>query len=240
MQAYCIYSVEKSRGKGFTLIELLVAIAIISILAVILFPVFARARENARRSSCLSNLRQVGLAMTQYSQDFDEMLVPAAVEGDNGSAVLWARLLEPYVKSVQLFNCPSESTIKYVGGSAGAQPYAYSYSRPNATTCPGMNLGVHLAGGSVYKAGAKLAAIEDPSGTIAVVDAEYYLTAFVRQATEEEVFNPGCPGGNLSCVKVRHLSTIATLFVDSHVKAMPWQGIIAAPAGCRYWTTTLD
>lgn len=241
MQAYCTDSVGKSRDKGFTLIELLVVIAIIGILAAILFPVFARARENARRSSCLSNLRQIGLAMTHYSQDYDETLVPAAVMGDDGNAVLWARILEPYVKNVQLFNCPSESKVRYVGGSAGAQPYAYSYSRPATTTCPGMNVGVHLGGGSAYKAGAKLAAIEEPTGTIAMVDAEYYLTAFIRQPTEAEVSSAGCPSdSDLTCVKARHLSTVATLFVDSHVKAMPWRSILSVPASCRYWTTTRD
>jgi len=65
---------ESGRGAGFTLIELLVVIAIIAILAAILFPVFARARENARKSTCQSNLKQIGLAFMQYAQDFDEML----------------------------------------------------------------------------------------------------------------------------------------------------------------------
>lgn len=65
----------KNRTKGFTLIELLVVIAIIAILAAILFPVFARARENARRSSCQSNLKQIALGWMQYNQDYDEMMV---------------------------------------------------------------------------------------------------------------------------------------------------------------------
>jgi len=70
--------------RGFTLIELLVAIAVIAILAAILFPVFARARENARRSSCTSNLKQQGLAIMQYAQDYDELMVPAWLDGTTG------------------------------------------------------------------------------------------------------------------------------------------------------------
>ncbi|HEX8552334.1 MAG TPA: DUF1559 domain-containing protein [Abditibacteriaceae bacterium] len=90
---------------GFTLIELLVVIAIIAILASILFPVFARARENARRSSCQSNLKQIGLGFAQYGQDYDEKL-PAGRVGNNGAG--WAGQLQPYVKSEQIFSCPSD------------------------------------------------------------------------------------------------------------------------------------
>src|SRR4028119_422853 len=75
---------RKQYRAGFTLIELLVVIAIIAILAAILFPVFARARENARRASCQSNLKQLGLAFAQYTQDYDEML-PNAVDGSSGA-----------------------------------------------------------------------------------------------------------------------------------------------------------
>ena len=65
---------EKQRGRGFTLIELLVVIAIIAILAAILFPVFARARENARKTNCASNVKQILLGIHQYAQDYDEVL----------------------------------------------------------------------------------------------------------------------------------------------------------------------
>jgi len=120
------------KRKGFTLIEILVVITIISILAAILFPVFARARENARRASCLSNLKQIGLGMMMYAQDYDEHY-PLAWLGapgagwplqpglrhttflssatpylaDNSSRILWMDLIYPYTKSVQIYTCPS-------------------------------------------------------------------------------------------------------------------------------------
>src|SRR5438045_9113804 len=93
---------------GFTLIELLVVIAIIAILAAILFPVFARARENARRASCQSNMKQMGLGLLQYTQDYDEML-PFG-NGGASSAVGWAGQMYPYVKSTQLYKCPNDTT----------------------------------------------------------------------------------------------------------------------------------
>jgi prepilin-type N-terminal cleavage/methylation domain-containing protein/prepilin-type processing-associated H-X9-DG protein len=103
---------ETSRRKGFTLIELLVVIAIIAILAAILFPVFARARENARRASCQSNLKQIALGVFMYKQDYDEKMPRTRF-----SALLvtptnpygWADMVQPYLKSVQIFQCPSET-----------------------------------------------------------------------------------------------------------------------------------
>ncbi len=96
--------------QGFTLIELLVVIAIIAILAAILFPVFARARENARRSTCQSNLKQIGLGILQYTQDYDEAY-PLATN-PTSIASSWAMSFQPYVKSVQLLQCASEPTTQ--------------------------------------------------------------------------------------------------------------------------------
>ncbi|RYG61266.1 DUF1559 domain-containing protein, partial [bacterium] len=91
--------------RGFTLIELLVVIAIIAILASILFPVFGRARENGRRSSCLSNLKQIGLAFMQYSQDYDEAYPLTSFGATN---ISWTNGAQPYLKSTQIFRCPSD------------------------------------------------------------------------------------------------------------------------------------
>ena len=93
---------------GFTLIELLVVIAIIAILAAILFPVFAKAREKARQSSCLSNVKQIVLGAAQYCQDYDEKILPTLTRATGNP--IWTSLIYPYVKNDQVFACPSCST----------------------------------------------------------------------------------------------------------------------------------
>ena len=97
--------------KGFTLIELLVVIAIIAILAAILFPVFARARAQARKSSCLSNLKQIGLAVNMYASDCDGYLPYPSPRPSVEVAGRWplSYILNPYVKNQQIFRCPSDN-----------------------------------------------------------------------------------------------------------------------------------
>ncbi|NUQ00160.1 MAG: prepilin-type N-terminal cleavage/methylation domain-containing protein [Armatimonadetes bacterium] len=132
-----------SRGRrAFTLIELLVVIAIIAILAAILFPVFAKAREKARQSSCQSNLKQFSLAAKQYIQDYDEMtpdykiLLPVALAhpatGGNIQAMMWSDLYQPYMKSWQLNQCPSTrrgpvTTAPACGPGSGETVVTWSY-----------------------------------------------------------------------------------------------------------------
>ncbi|HCA47545.1 MAG TPA: hypothetical protein DEP45_09375 [Armatimonadetes bacterium] len=96
------------RRRGFTLIELLVVIAIIAILAAILFPVFARAREKARQTSCLSNVKQLMLGVMMYAQDYDEVLPIGSNWTTPAGSIVWDQALEPYVKNAQVFICPSE------------------------------------------------------------------------------------------------------------------------------------
>ena len=117
---------RKASQRGFTLIELLVVIAIIGLLAAILFPVFGRTRENARRSSCQSNLKQLGLGIAQYVQDNDNCYpakpyssfgvhyIPDFTSTDAGG---WGNQIMPYVKNTQLFKCPSAGAYKDAGGN---------------------------------------------------------------------------------------------------------------------------
>ncbi|MBM3471895.1 MAG: DUF1559 domain-containing protein [Armatimonadetes bacterium] len=100
--------------QGFTLIELLVVIAIVAILAAILFPVFARAREKARQTACLSNVKQLSLAITMYTQDYDEMLLPSR-QGNVNNALIWPAYLLPYLKNTQVFICPSAANQSQYG-----------------------------------------------------------------------------------------------------------------------------
>ncbi|HEX8234824.1 MAG TPA: DUF1559 domain-containing protein [Abditibacteriaceae bacterium] len=130
---------NKKQHCGFTLIELLVVIAIIGILAAILFPVFARARENARRTSCVSNVKQLGTAMMMYVQDFDNQYPPRMPDSpgpaypcrpcrtDMGLPTSWTNLAQPYVKSRQLFVCPSDSGVP---GALAADPFNSASPRP--------------------------------------------------------------------------------------------------------------
>ncbi len=145
---------QHGAGPGFTLIELLVVIAIIAILAAILFPVFATARENARRAACLSNLKQLGLAFSQYVDDFDGrfsqphanaplygsldqyVIFPPDANGSTNPSNLartsWAAVLLPYTKSPQIMTCPSQTVTDLfnVGGIwPKAVPVSYTYNR---------------------------------------------------------------------------------------------------------------
>ncbi|MEN6545298.1 MAG: type II secretion system protein [Armatimonadia bacterium] len=159
----------KATPSGFTLIELLVVIAIVAILASILFPVFARAREQARKTSCASNQKQIALAMLQYAQDCDEALPPfsqgSGYQGSlgyaGGDGIRWADMIFPYVKNKQVFDCLS-GTQRLATLSGGASfdihTYSYGYVSPSNGAA---DFGV---------AGRSLAEIGDPSGTIMVAE----------------------------------------------------------------------
>jgi prepilin-type N-terminal cleavage/methylation domain-containing protein/prepilin-type processing-associated H-X9-DG protein len=120
--------------RGFTLIELLVVIAIIAILAAILFPVFAKAREKARQSSCLSNQKQIALAFLSYVQDYDEVfpyLYYYPMAAGTYNCYYWVNALTPYCKNTQLFKCPSHTGNNYpsdmYNGNGWSSPATISY-----------------------------------------------------------------------------------------------------------------
>ena len=219
--------------NAFTLIELLVVIAIIAFLAAILFPVFARARENARRSSCMSNLKQIGLGVMMYVQDYDEFYPRAAYSSaelpPNGSwyssggvySWFWQQTIYPYTKSDQLYQCPSSSST--------GKPYSQNYGANSQII-------------QLYSS-TSLASLDAPSTTYMAMDAgTYYLEI---DASHDYVTAPegafwylpgtqkltgcpitGCAGASMNSGFVqsdfssdgRHFDGNNVIFGDGHVK----------------------
>jgi prepilin-type N-terminal cleavage/methylation domain-containing protein/prepilin-type processing-associated H-X9-DG protein len=122
----------RTRDRGFTLIELLVVIAIIAILAAILFPVFAQAREKARQSSCANKLKQLGLAMNLYYDDWDGVFQPQRYGEALGNNLGWTDRIRAYNKTFDLFTCPSSSANYSYTISGGAESWAEGSTSPNA------------------------------------------------------------------------------------------------------------
>jgi prepilin-type N-terminal cleavage/methylation domain-containing protein/prepilin-type processing-associated H-X9-DG protein len=215
---------QKRNGhKGFTLIELLVVIAIIAILAAILFPVFARARENARRASCQSNLKQIGLGLMQYTQDYDERL-PGRYMGPSMEGNSWRRTTFPYVKSTQLFACPSNTNnASFARDSSDANltaaglpltsprfPRSYAANGQDSTdTTSGPTGGTAPMRNNN---GAALAQLADVARTVLVseINADYSEVP-LSQAPTPDFTNSVFQG---------HLGTVSYLFADGHVKSM--------------------
>ncbi|BCM92046.1 hypothetical protein IAD21_03925 [Abditibacteriota bacterium] len=242
--------------RGFTLIELLVVIAIIAILAAILFPVFARARENARRASCQSNLKQMGLGLLQYSQDYDEKMVRVSYgssknggPGDGASDFevwKWMDAVQPYVKSTQLFVCPSDAntnTTPYIynnpgtGNSTGGATTKFGSYSMSCTAFNGSGTIGSRNGPSWNEQDTAVAAIQEPATTLWVADMEAdgslntsyrllgnnitYATGSIGPNTRLLVGQSGVGGAIIS----RHLDTTNVLFCDGHVKSMKLDAI---------------
>ena len=206
------------RKKAFTLIELLVVITIIAILAAILFPVFARAREKARTSSCQSNLKQLGLAVHQYVADYDERFPRPIFDVDGSGNVsagdyTWRAVLLPYIKNRQIYVCPSapgQNAFVYdTDGidveSSGVRSAGYAWNcihtDPGSPTPPG---------------GQPDAAVVDPAGTILITDSGGGARLTYAPNTH------GWIRGDINVAQrqagVRHLEGANYLFADGHVK----------------------
>ncbi len=225
-----------SKNSAFTLIELLVVIAIIAILAAILFPVFARARENARRSSCQSNLKQIGLGFMQYTQDYDEKTVPARInvpglDGNNYDRP-WAESIQPYIKSTQLFRCPSNTTptTTYMTGLPDTSktktliPLSYVINAGQTDNTNGTN----GARASQDNAGApSIAAYDSVATTIMVSELNNSGDADDKLYDAPRIYN-----GTTSNL-TNHLSTTNFLFADGHVKSLKPLATIAG--GVNQW-----
>ncbi len=232
---------SSTRKLGFTLIELLVVIAIIAILAAILFPVFARARENARRASCQSNLKQVGLGLIQYSQDYDDVLVRAWY-GSNGAsnattAYKWMDAIYPYIKSEQVFNCPSHSF------KAPAAPYkfrsgtSYGSYAINASYWGDEDFEKSPAG----ELDTSLASIQDSSGCVWIGDGSAHFE-FAWENKDDQPSVKVDPTGlrYLDYLVERHLSTVPLLYCDGHVKSVKLDSLVKKNAAGAYPVFTIQ
>ncbi len=214
-----------AQPRAFTLIELLVVIAIIAILAAILFPVFARARENARRASCQSNLKQIGLSFIQYSQDYDGKL-PFDRWFNSPAYLNWGQALQPYTKSIQLFACPSNPiNNQEMGYSDPNQPRPpASYAVNHLLTRPDWTPG----GENDYTkaTGMPLSLISEVSRKILVTERSNNREQGVGwDDWDSNAYRDNCFAG--------HLGTMNNLFCDGHVKSMRPSATIAG--GYSQW-----
>lgn len=165
------------RRSGFTLIELLVVIAIIAILAAILFPVFAKAREKARQIACLSNEKQLGLGIMQYTQDNDEFYPISNDEIVGSGGGNWGQAIFPYVKSLDVFKCPDNAdSMAYTGkfnGTDCAAPCMFSGNPNYDPKSVPVGYGMTNFLGSMILGGGKphsIASIQEPAIKIAIME----------------------------------------------------------------------
>lgn len=209
--------------RGFTLIELLVVIAIIAILAAMLFPVFARAREAARKSACLSNLKQIGLASMMYMQDYDGYF-PTAEHICNPHTKLIGQLM-PYMKNVQILYCPSAPSMgvqqiveSEANVAAGNISYYYFSFDGLPSTAPPAGPPDHVGWIDRFFYAQRLGFGNTPriltsrSDTDMWLASDWFCKPIVRRVGHS------VHGGDLGSFNV--------LYVDGHVKFFPRQAVL--------------
>ena len=240
-------SASRKLGTAFTLIELLVVIAIIAILAAILFPVFAKAREKARQTSCMSNLKQLSLGALQYVQDNDEYF-PALDNWMVSPPTIWASMIYPYVKSTGVYACPSDSFSALIdGGTAYGTSVTWHLSYLMNEELGNTYWTVNGSGPPLWAT--KQSRIVKPSTTVLFCDGGAQVsenapfvtpTSPLKQAAwflcdPDKTYsgqggNAGCQGNALlpdsqnpeaAGPALRHVDMTNVAFTDGHVKAMP-------------------
>ena len=202
--------------RGFTLIELLVVIAIIAILAAILFPVFAKAREKARQTSCLANTKQMGLAILMYAQDYDETICPYVDSNYNFAEMAWWVVINPYIMNEQIRKCPSR---RGSGSSDYGVVYPHVSGVGNAKTLADIDYPAET--GVLTETEGQSSATAAPGNLYLCYCPFHYAEGSISWAYYHGIPYPG-----------RHNEGNNACFVDGHAKWMKRQSIITSQ---RFW-----